>query len=111
MMIFSVFICSNSFSQKTENVFEFNNSTDQIIYRNNNKTISGFKILIGKELIFFSASPYLNKNKLNINIDRITLEKLVSNDNMNKENGYVIYLKSINKYFIIDHLVRKIHCN
>ena len=113
-IVLTFFICFNCFSQenKKTNIFEFNSSTDKIIYRNHNnkKEISGFRILLGKKLKFFSANPYLNKEHLKINIDRIALAKVVENDNANKKYSYIIFLKSINKYFFVDHIVRKVEC-
>lgn len=105
-----IFICGFSFAQGNKSVFEFNSSTDKILYRNLNgkQKVSGFNILIGKQTKFFSASPCLGKKPLKINVNRIVLTKEVENDNINKKKNYVIFVRSINEYYTVDHIVRKI---
>lgn len=108
--LISILIISlTSFAQQKKNVFEYNEKIDQIIYRtsNNKKEISGLNILLDKKVKFFSASPYREKTILPINTSRQDLAKKVKKDNLNNQTCYVIYVKSINKFFIVDHIVRK----
>lgn len=102
-------ISLTSFGQEKKNIFDFNGKTDQIVYRtsNNKKEISGFNILLDKKTKFFSASPYKEKTILKINTSRKELIEKVQKDNFNNQTSYLIYVKSINKFFIVDHIVRK----
>ncbi|MFC0776906.1 hypothetical protein [Flavobacterium sp. HJSW_4] len=108
--LISILIISlTAFGQQKKNVFGYNEKTDQIVYRtsNNKKEISGFNILLDKKTKFFSASPYRGKPILKINTSRQDLAEKVKKDNLNNQTCYIIYVKSINKFFIVDHIVRK----
>ena len=98
-----------TFGQEKKIVFEFNGRTDQIVYRtsNNKKEISGFNIFLDKKTKFFSATPYRGKAILKINTNRQNLVEKVQHDNFNNQTCYIIYVKSINKFFIADHIIRK----
>lgn len=112
-LILCILFCTKAFCQEYNNsvfVFEFNNKIDEIVYRKTNtkKEISGFNLMINKKKVFFSAVLYPQKIKKNINTSRSDLDKIVEKDNFNKKYLYIIFLKKENKYYSIDHIVRKV---
>lgn len=113
-LILVMFFCLAVFSQgpTVPVIFEFNNKTDEIVFKeiNSKKEVSGFKILLGKKKIFFSASQLSISNKKQINTSRENLIKTIEQDNFNKSSKYFIFLKKENKYYSIDHIARKIQC-
>ncbi|GAA3730906.1 hypothetical protein GCM10022422_11370 [Flavobacterium ginsengisoli] len=109
-----IFLVSfQAFSQNHQNfVFEFDKKTDEIVFRKNieKKEISGFKILTNKRKMFFSSNSIGNNSKLEINTSREQLNTILQNDNANQTYHFFVYLKDKNKYYSVDHIVRKISC-
>lgn len=109
-----LFIVSfQAFSQNHQNfIFEFNTKTDEIVFRKNTKKqeISGFKILTNNRKVFFSSNSINDNSKLEINTTREQLNAILQNDNANQTYHLFVYLKDKNKYYTVDHIVRKISC-
>lgn len=102
-----------AFSQNHQKfVFEFDKKTDEIVFRKDTKKqeISGFTILANNKKVFFSSNPISNNSKLKINTSRKQLDAIVKNDNTNQTYHFIIYLKDKNRYYSVDHIVRKISC-
>jgi len=94
----------------------FDSSKDEITYFNHNKlkNIEGFNICIdNKKYIKFLPSD-IKSNYIKNTYDkekttsRTSLNKLVKEDTPNKENKYIIVVKSQNtyKYYFVDHIFR-----
>lgn len=114
IIIIMIMIGFQAFSQNHQNfIFEFDKKIDEIIFRKNTKKqeISGFIIMVNNKKVFFSSNPLNNDSKLNINTSRKQLNTIVKNDNANQACHFIIYLKDKNKYYSVDHLVRKISCD
>ncbi|WP_433777757.1 hypothetical protein [Flavobacterium anhuiense] len=112
-IIIIIAIGFQAFSQNHQNfVFEFDKKIDEIVFRKNTekKEISGFKILTNKRKMFFSSNSIGNNSKLEINSSREQLNTILQNDNANHAYHFFVYLKDKNKYYSVDHIVRKISC-
>ncbi|WP_157498493.1 hypothetical protein [Flavobacterium sp. F52] len=106
-------ISLQAFSQNHQNfVFDFDKKTDEIVFRKNTKKqeISGFKILTNNRKVFFSSNSINDNSKLEINTTREQLNAILQNDNANQAYHFFVYLKDKNKYYSVDHIVRKISC-
>lgn len=113
-IIILVIVGFKALSQNHQNfVFEFDKKTDEIVFRKNTKKqeISGFTIMTNNKKVFFSSNPINNNGKLKINTNREQLSTILQNDNANQAYHFIIYLKDKNKYYSVDHLVRKISCD
>lgn len=112
--IIVLIISFKAFSQNHQNfVFEFDKKTDEIVFRKNSKKkeISGFKIMTKKGKVFFSSNSINYNSKLEINTSREQLNTILQNDNANQVYYFIVYLKDKNKYYSVDHIVRKISCD
>lgn len=112
--IITIFLIGlQAFSQNHQNfVFEFDKKIDEIVFRKNSnkQEISGFTIMVNNKKIFFSSNPINENSKLKINISRRQLDTIVKNDNANQDYHFIIYLKDKNRYYSVDHIVRKVSC-
>jgi len=74
--------------------------------------ITNFDIVINnKKVSFYSPRPLMERNeKLQVNTTRSELEEIIKNDNINKQPYFYIFVKSENKYYSADYMIRTIQC-
>jgi len=123
-LIIIILLGLNAFAQKNPNrledstrpiyVFSFNEKIDSATYKNVQgiKMITNFDIVINnKKVSFYSPRPLMERNeKLQVNTTRSELEEIIKNDNINKQPYFYIFVKSENKYYSADYMIRTIQC-